>query len=158
MLRTLVISVILICLCSISAQSQVRNHEPYRHPVMYTGLEDSPNTGTVPPSREPNRSLDDYTPNSRVDTIGFTYYDYQQNGTFGKQVAVDHEGYVHFVWTNALNSTASSRHIYYNVWDPSANDFTVNGGTQVDASQKAGFVNVDVNRDGFAFPHVSPSG
>ncbi|HEY3294828.1 MAG TPA: T9SS type A sorting domain-containing protein [bacterium] len=120
-----------------------------------TGLEEAvpaPANTVRGPARH---SLDD--PIGTVDTVGYTWYDEQQYTTCGKQIAVDHEGYVHNVWTNGRNETSSDRHIYYNVWDPTASAFVIPSpdvptGAVVDAAYKSGYANVTVNREGIAFP------
>ena len=126
-------------------------------PVMLTGLEDVVPAPVGSAPRPLPNPLDDWTPGSEVDTIGWTWYDYQTNGTHGKQIAVDANGWVHVVWTNGLNEGATIRHVYYNVWNPELGSFVLPDanqpiGVQIDPSTRAGFVNVTVLPDGWAFP------
>ncbi len=122
-------------------------------PVRMTGLEDVQWTGgEVPVNRPVPHPLDDWTPGSIVDTAGWTWYDYQGNGTLGKQIGVDAEGFVHVVWTGAPNQQINPRHVFYNVWDPTAQDFSFQTGVQVDASTRAGFVNIAVDPEGWGYP------
>ncbi|MDD5087811.1 MAG: T9SS type A sorting domain-containing protein [bacterium] len=124
-------------------------------PVLLKGLEDTPYDGMEFPARPVRMNLDD--PIAPIYVVGTTWYDNQHNGTAGKQLAVDRYGFVHHVWTRGANSGSSIRHVYYNVWDPSLMSFMLPDpnnpiGTQVDQAPRAGFVTVDVNEQGFAFP------
>ncbi len=121
-------------------------------PVFLTGLEDVPSSGEVPPEHPVPTPLDDWTPGSIVDTAGWTYYDIQTNSTNGKQIGVDAEGFVHIAFTTGTNVGSTQRHIYYNVWDPNTQDFTIPGGSQVDGSTRAGFCNLVVHPAGWAYP------
>lgn len=124
-------------------------------PQPMTGLEDTRFENSDLPPQVPARSLDD--PISPRYQMGTTWYDLMSNGSVGRQIAVDAEGWVHSVWTNGLNSGSSNRHVYYNVWDPEAEAYALPDaanpvGVQVDASTRAGFTTVAVRPDGFAFP------
>ncbi len=122
-------------------------------PVM-TGDEDLSN---VPVTARP-------APHHLDETIGETYqagttwYDYQHNGTPGKMLGVDGDGYVHVVWMNGLSSTQNPRHVYYNVWDPTSETFSITNGSQVNASTRAGYASIVVYGsdmgayNGFGFP------
>jgi hypothetical protein len=84
---------------------------------------------------------------------GTTWYDYQHNGTSGKMVSVDDLGFVHIVWTNVLDSLFQERHVYYNVWDPSTEEFLMgDNGVQVNASSRGGYTCGAVLGNGFYFP------
>ncbi len=66
---------------------------------------------------------------------GTTWYDYQHNGTAGKMIGVDDLGFVHVVWMNGLDEAAASRHVFYNCWDPTTQDWQElipDGGVAVD--------------------------
>jgi hypothetical protein len=114
-------------------------------PINMTGLEDTQFSNNIPDERPGRATLDDTM------RVGTTWYDLQSNGTMGKQCCVG-GGYVHFVWTNGLNSGSSARHVYYSAFDTEAQEFTSPFGSQVDASSRAGFVTVACNTEGFAFP------
>ena len=150
--KTIIVTIIVFALCGLALAGlpkYARSDLPQeRHEL---GLNQSEVIPPVSQDQAPVRhSLDEIV--GTADTVGFTWYDEQQWTTFGKQIAVDREGYAHHVWTNGLNSSLASRHVYYNVWDPSTEEFTIPNGSQIDASQKAGYVNVTVNNLGFAFP------
>ncbi|MBK6764859.1 MAG: T9SS type A sorting domain-containing protein [bacterium] len=82
---------------------------------------------------------------------GTTYYDYQHNGTAGKMVSVDELGFVHLSWTNGENFNSSDRHTYYNVWDPTTEQFTITNG-RIDVVSRGGYVCGALQPDGFYFP------
>ncbi len=82
---------------------------------------------------------------------GTTWYDYQHNGTSGKMISVDDLGFVHVTWMNGLNASGSERHVYYNIWDPTTEQFLIPQG-QIDGSTRAGYVNGTVKPNGFFFP------
>jgi hypothetical protein len=84
--------------------------------------------------------------------IGTTWYDIQHNGTIGRMLEKDEFGYIHFAWMNGLDYVASNRHIYYNYIDPSGNQGYPGTGCQVDYSNRAGYVTLDVDYEGRAFP------
>jgi len=51
--------------------------------------------------------------------IGYTYYDYQANGTIGKQIAKDAQGGVHFTFMKGFTPEAvGNRHVVYNYLQP----------------------------------------
>lgn len=137
-----------------AATDKVARHQ-VQGPILLTGLEDAPPVGVIPAGHPARLNLDD--PIAPIYVVGTTWYDNQHNGTAGKQVAVDRFGYVHHVWTRGANAGSSIRHVYYNVWDPTLNSFLLPDpnnpvGTQIDQAPRAGFVTVDVNDQGFAFP------
>ena len=127
-------------------------------PLIMTGLEDVSASSGIPAARPIPTPLDDWTPGSEVDTMGWTWYDYQTNGTNGKQIGVDASGWVHTVWTNGVNQGSIPRHVYYNVWNPETQRFVHPEGSpdplgvQVDGAAKAGFVNIAVDPEGWAYP------
>lgn len=49
-----------------------------------------------------------------VDTFGFTFYDYQHNGSIGKMVVLDTDGGLHFVYMKSTDAGQANRHMYYN--------------------------------------------
>lgn len=147
------LSLFLILILTISAFSA--NAPDRAHivgPVMLTGLEDTAiPEGFIAP-RSTNITLDEGTPGSVYYTVGTTFYDNQQNGTAGKQIAVDQDGYVHFVWTKGQEAGSANRHVCYRCWDPTTQTFLQEDERQIDGSDRAGFVTVTVRPDGFAFP------
>lgn len=105
---------------------------------------------------------------SRLDVIGdlyqagTTYYDYQHNGTVGRMVGVDANGFVHVVWMNGVDEAFAQRDAYYNCWDPNTEDWQElipDGGVAAN-TVRAGYVTNTVLPNGFAFPsfHSTPPG
>lgn len=140
--------ILTLILCGIAIGTP--RHALVPQPSVLTGMEDV----TLPPGVVPRgntQTLDDTIIGSRY-LMGTTWSDLQQNGTAGKQIAVDWAGWVHTVWTNGLNNGSTQRHAYYNVWNPDSEVFASATGVQVDAVNRGGFVNVATNRDGFGFP------
>jgi hypothetical protein len=67
----------------------------------------------------PAGRLDD--PIGTVRNAGTTYYDYQHNGTAGKMLQADDDGFIHMVWMNGTtNQVAGPRQINYQIYDPAA--------------------------------------
>ena len=97
-------------------------------------------------------TLDD--PIGEVYEAGTTYYEYQHNGSSGRMISVDPMGWIHLVWTNGIDAAHNDRHVYYNVWDPSEETFLYadEGGIQIDASQRAGYVSQATAPDGRCYP------
>ena len=152
-MKSVSLAILLILLTSIAAFSANYPDHAYRKgPVRLTGLEDTAFPENYQPPRPMNFTLDEGTPGSVFYTVGTTYYDNQHNGTAGKQLAVDQDGFVHHVWTKGQNPGSSTRHVNYRCWDPSTEGFIQEDDVQIDASTRAGFVTVAVNQDGSAFP------
>ncbi len=91
-------------------------------------------------------------PWERYFQAGTTYTGYQHNGSCGRMIGLDDEGYVHVVWMNGLTSSLQPRHAFYNVWDPTLDEFSLANGVQINASPRAGYVTLAVAPDGFGFP------
>ncbi len=99
----------------------------------------------------PVLSLDE--PIGETYAAGTTWYDLQHNGTAGKMIGVDEEGYVHFVWTKGLDAQSTVRHVYYNAWDPFTDEMMLPpDGVQIDVATRGGFTAQAVTADGFACP------
>ncbi|HEY3294829.1 MAG TPA: T9SS type A sorting domain-containing protein [bacterium] len=138
-----------LLLCTV-ALAAVPSHIRVPQPSAVTGMEPgAAQSVSLPRGRA--HALDDTIVGSRY-LVGTTWNDLQQNGSAGKQIAVDRDGWVHVVWTNGLNSANSPRHVYYNVWDPSTQEFISPTGYQANTGSRGGFVNVAVNDNGFGFP------
>ncbi|MFH1010737.1 MAG: T9SS type A sorting domain-containing protein [bacterium] len=154
MLRTITtFATVILCYSVLATASSPLQKVPLRAPVSHSLLDNPVRIQTKPScSAIPTRGrLDE--PLGLVDTAGTTYYDWQHNGTAGKMMAVDGEGYVHLAWTKALDPSYSQRYVYYNVWDPNGQEFLFGGlGCRIDASTRAGFVTAVVNDVGFFFP------
>lgn len=116
-------------------------------PGYYEILPDGLGPGSYPP-------LNTDEPVGEVFLFGTSWYDIQHNGTCGRQLQVDSDGYVHLVWMNGLNTGASLRHIYYQLMDPMDQlVFTVPVlGIQIDQSPRAGYTVMELHSDNRAMP------
>jgi len=90
--------------------------------------------------------------------IGYTWYDYQHNGSIGKMIARDPEGAVHFIWMEGYNSGQQPRHVAYNMLEDG--DLIVNADerTVVNSSDKGGYACLSLIRDdwrGIGYFHES---
>jgi hypothetical protein len=126
-----------------------------RNLPMSGGSSDPAYVPVTPPQHGNPVSLDD--PTGRVYNCGTTWYDFQHNGTAGKMVGADADGFVHLVWMNGTTNVLSGpRQINYQVWDPTGDSmtFVTNGqptGVMVNTT-RAGYTDVAVLPGGFAFP------
>jgi hypothetical protein len=161
MLRAIVIFVTGVLCCAVVAATAHPLKKVRMQPPVSQSLSDvsSPNRvvpeNPVTPSRH---HLDEVL--GFADTMGTTYYDWQHNGTDGKMLDVDAQGYVHLTWTKAFDPSYTQRYVYYNVWDSYGQEFLYGGiGIRIDASTRAGFVTAVANDLGFCFPtfHQIPS-
>lgn len=121
--RAIVSSVILmmmivsVAICAPSGKSELPEHLNYKiipQPEHLAGLEEefyiySP--VNVVPYGEPNR--DD--PMGDEFVVGWTWMDYQHNGSIGKMIAVDSEGNAHITWMAGYNEGQNPRHMLYNL-------------------------------------------
>jgi hypothetical protein len=153
-MKPAIIAVLLLLFLVITASSATcPDREKRQGPVQLTGLEDTPISANNQVPRSSRFTLDEGTPGSTYYIVGTTWYDNQQNGTAGKQLAVDALGYVHHVWMKGMESGSANRHIFYSVWDPTTEAFMPDvTEIQVDNVSRAGYATVAVNGDGFAFP------
>ena len=53
-------------------------------------------------------------PLGEVLTVGYTWYDYQHNGTIGKMIAVDSDGGIHITWMKGFDAQNANRKQCYN--------------------------------------------
>ena len=72
--------------------------------------------------------------------IGYTWYEYQANGSMGKMIAKDSQGNLHFTYMCGYQSTMAPRHMLYNLLSNDALYFrpTSHDG-KVDAGDKSGY-------------------
>lgn len=107
------------------------------------------------PSRDPQR---DPVAVGEDLIVGFTWYDYQHNGSIGKMIAKDQDGGVHFAWMAGYNAQQDPRHVLYNYIDPDGNLANEpDDRIQVDNADRSGYCMIDVvPNDGRAviFYHV----
>jgi len=131
-----------LILCGLAFGTTRYAHVP--QPTLLTGMEESP---TMAPGVTPHhhlRTLDDFP-------AGTTWYDTQTNGTAGKAIAVDPDGWIQVVWTNAIDNASATRRVYYNAWDPGSQLFLTETGTQLDNQTRAGYATIGLNSDGLGF-------
>ena len=64
------------------------------------------------PNRQPGRDL------GETMEIGFTWYDYQHNGSIGQMIVRDNNDGTHFVYMCGFNANQNPRHLVYNYLDP----------------------------------------
>ncbi len=79
-----------------------------------------------------------------VDTFGFTYYDYQHNGSIGKMVVLDNEGGLHFVYMKSTDAQQSNRHMYYNFLEGGEWLYRPNDRAIIDGGTRSGYGCLDV--------------
>ena len=84
--------------------------------------------------------------------FGDTWYDIQHNGTCGRQLNIDENGYVHLAWMRGLNFGSSQRHIQYQLMDPTDVIMFAPDGLQVDQLPRAGYTTSVVYPGGTAMP------
>ena len=88
---------LVLCGLAVAVPQQIR----VPRPVAITGMENISLPQIIVP-RYQRYTLDDTIIGSRYQ-MGTSWNDLQANGTAGKQIAVDHDGFVHNTWTNGLN-------------------------------------------------------
>jgi hypothetical protein len=79
----------------------------------------------------------------RTDLLGTTWHDSQHNGSIGRMISMTPGGGLHFCWMNGLDSLATSRHVFYNYWNPTIGDLAwPDIGFQIDQGYRGGYSNV----------------
>ena len=110
-------------------------------------------------------SLAGAIPDPPGDTVGSTYYEYQKNGSMGRQIAWIYEpskSYVHFAWM-CRQEIGANRRIRYNARSAAGTDIWsagngITGGVEI-SGINGGYVTLDVTNGGFAVAsfHEGPS-
>ena len=100
------------------------------------GNEQLPQTQPIPP----NPGLITDSPGI---IVGYTYYDYQTNGSSGNRVAMGNNGALHFCWMNAL-AYPTPRHVYYNYLSPDGDWLAQGEGNQLSVDLGSGYTNIDI--------------
>ncbi len=92
------------------------------------------------------------------DTMGFTQYDYQSNGSSGHRVVLDSQGGLHFAWMNA-DPYPAPRNVYFNCMTNSGSPWP-GVGTVASHRVGAGYTQIGVTLDDRAAVayHVAPTG
>ncbi|MFH1009724.1 MAG: T9SS type A sorting domain-containing protein [bacterium] len=155
MLSRLLKSILIVALCASPLWAVPQKSTYLQHPKnlpVVGGSNELPITVPEAPPTSSRYRFDDYV--GITDTAGFTYYDYQHNGSCGKMIDVDGNDMISVVWMKGLYpDPGQSRYVYYNVWDPTIEDFIFyGGGVRIDAAQRAGYICQTTNADGFCFP------
>lgn len=88
--------------------------------------------------------------------VGYTFYDYQTNGSSGDRVALCNDGSKYFAFMKLFGwpYPPAPRHVYYNWIDPSGNWFSPEEGGQVSENSGSGYTTMDViygNRGAIAY-------
>jgi hypothetical protein len=128
----------------------INDKAPMRNLPVMGGGNEALSTGCSQDFSGPARNTFDAT--GQVYDMGRTWYDFQHNGSEGHMISVDDMGFVHVVWMNGQNSTNSTRHISYNVWDPSTQSASWPTGQQVDGTTRAGYATQVTLPSGWCFP------
>src|SRR5437763_1678565 len=112
-----ILGVALLCFVATAATINQADHSnkvktsPMKRTNLISGDEPIPTGMRYVPKRF------DLIATSPGDTVGWTQYDYQSNGSSGRRVALDASGGVHFDWMNGV-SYPSTRKISYNYLAP----------------------------------------
>ncbi len=143
-------------LLAVAALAGPLGKQRMRNMPIVGGATEVGNVPFTPTHGNPSGRLDD--PIGIVRSAGTTYYDYQHNGTAGKMIGVDDDGFVHLVWMNGTTAIFTGpRQINYQVWDPTLDSmyFRNSGqpsGVQVNSSTRAGYACMTLLPSGWAFP------
>lgn len=100
--------------------------------------------------------------------VGYSFYDYQTNGSSGNRVAICDDGSIYFSWMKLFGwpYPPAPRHVFYNWIDTEGNWFSPEEGGQVSENAGSGYTTLDViygNRGAVAYhvftdePHVFTS-
>ena len=78
--------------------------------------------------------------------VGYTYYDYQTNGSCGNRVAIASDGTKYFDWMNLFSwpYPPSPRHVFFEWVDQSGNFSNPGEGSQVSENTFSGYTNLDL--------------
>lgn len=79
------------------------------------------------------------------DTVGYTQYNYQTNGSTGNRIAVDNAGGVHFAWM--WGEIGFTRRVYYSYLSPNGNWAWPRAGSEVSYRNQSGYCQIDATAD-----------
>ena len=151
MKQTLLCVLFLVLACTVVGAATASKTMPLTECKIIRGDEPLPAGQPIP-----------YTPGTITDSpgiiVGYTYYDYQTNGSSGNRIALADDGSVYFSWMNLLSwpYPPGARHIYYNWVDADGNWAEPEQGGQVSVNSGSGYTNLDLiygNRGAIAY-HV----
>ena len=83
------------------------------------------------------------------DTLGYTQYDYQTNGSSGNRIVLDSHGGLHVCWMNGV-VYPSERKIYFNYVDPTGAIGWPGIGTEVNSLLGMGYTQIDIDNTDLA--------
>ncbi len=107
-----------------------------------------------PPIIQPHPRRD---PVGDTTLLGFTFYDYQHNGTISKMIAVDVNGGIHVTWMKGFDANLANRRMVYTCLEPNSDEWMRR--VTVDNSERSGFGHVAVlpyDGRGVVFSHSQP--
>jgi hypothetical protein len=148
----LVILMLVISGTAMASQSGRSEYVSKATSKMMTGFENF--SGAVSHYSAPSHAINASRGNV-IGQVGNTYYEYQHNGSMGRQVSLDPTGqYVHFAWMR-WDAPNSDRYIRYNAYDltnataPWAFGSGTDGGKNI-SEVNGGYTTIDVTTSGAA--------
>ncbi len=90
--------------------------------------------------------------------IGYTWYDYQHNGSIGKMIVRDSFGSVQFTWMKGYDSLNVRRQVVYNYLHPLVNNEVQEGELLYDPGRAGTVASGDPNRTGYCMLSILPTG
>ncbi|MCP4582328.1 MAG: T9SS type A sorting domain-containing protein [candidate division Zixibacteria bacterium] len=146
--KIIVLALISLFLIAGSAFAELSKMAPRVEHKQTTGNEELPLANAIP-----------YTPGvateSPGDIIGYTYYDYQTNGSSGNRVCIVDDGTKYFDWMNLFSwpYPPAPRHVYVNWADAEGTYAWPGEGFQVSENTGSGYTNMDLygNRGALAY-------
>ena len=88
--------------------------------------------------------------------VGITDYDFQQNGSMGRYVAISPLGGFHFYWTYEYDSTTTNRRAYYNYHYPP--DYWLGGLAMDNDQSRMGALDMMADGRALGSAHASVTG
>lgn len=158
----------LLTVLLISSQIWARPYDPYKDSAVYRTAALQEADRIVSPTDEfnPRRVVqvpmrDDVNDVAFGEDmiIGYTWYDYQHNGSIGKMIARDADGGTHFCYMRGYNAGLDPRRVFYNFLDENGNLANNPEELQgsVDEGTRSGYTCMDVlpaDGRGMIFYHV----
>jgi len=156
MKQVLMFALLAMLLLAASTPAELSKTAPAKLTRLITGAEPSPAVPYYPS----NPGLVTQSPG---DTIGYTFYDYQTNGSTGNRVAMCDDGTLVFCWMNLPGWPQGPypRHIFFNCLSPTGEWYAHGEGGPVSTGAGSGYANLDViygNRAAIAYHlyNISP--
>lgn len=126
------------------ARAEMSKTAPIKHSALIRGDEKPQNVQYFP-------SHPRLAAGSPGDTLGYTQYDYQSNGSTGNRVVLDALGGAHVAWMNA-DPYPTPRYVYYNYVAPGGGQGWPYTGTPVSFGGRVndGYTQISINSSDFA--------